>query len=178
MRAGSGHGVRTAAPVAEGLQREDGDLRQVLSLSATTAFRGEVAVGPSSSVGRGADRNPQAAAFRGILAAVVLPGAFAGPAYAQSGPPAANPIWIQMIPFVLIILIFYFLILRPQQKRQKALQKMIEGLRKGDRVVTGGGIYGTIFSIKDDTVLVEVSKEVRIEFAKSAITAVVPGGGE
>lgn len=97
-----------------------------------------------------------------------------GIAAAQTGgTPAANPIYIQMIPFALIIVIFYFLILRPQQKRQKALQKMIEGLRKGDRVLTGGGMYGVVFAIKEDTVVLEVGKDVRVEFAKSAITAVV-----
>ena len=95
-------------------------------------------------------------------------------ALAQSGPAPGNPIYIQMLPLVLVIIIFYFLILRPQQKRQKALQKMIEGLRKGDRVLTAGGIYGIVFAIKEDTVILEVGKDVRAEFAKSAITAVVP----
>ena len=94
-------------------------------------------------------------------------------AWAQDGMPPANPIYIQMIPFALIIVIFYFLILRPQQKRQKALRAMIEGLRKGDRVLTGGGIYGTVFVIKDNSVVLEIGKDVRVEFAKSAVSAVV-----
>ena len=97
-------------------------------------------------------------------------------ASAQDGMSPANPIYIQMIPFALIIVIFYFLILRPQQKRQKALRAMIEGLRKGDRVLTGGGIYGTVFVIKDNSVVLEIGKAVRVEFAKSAVSAVVASG--
>ena len=109
--------------------------------------------------------------FMAILAILAgLPGVAQG----QGDRPPGNPLYIQMIPFALIIVIFYVLILRPQQKRQKTLQKMIEGLRKGDRVLTGGGIYGTVFAIKGDTVVLEIGKDVRVEFAKSAITAVVP----
>ncbi|MEZ4648604.1 MAG: preprotein translocase subunit YajC [Candidatus Eisenbacteria bacterium] len=105
--------------------------------------------------------------------AVLLLHLSAGSALAQS-PAPGNPFYIQMLPLVLVIIIFYFLILRPQQKRQKTLQKMIEGLKKGDRVLTAGGLYGIVFAMKEDTVILEVGRDVRAEFAKSAITAVVP----
>lgn len=112
------------------------------------------------------------------IASTLAAGALLGPglARAQAGGGGGGPSpWLgQIFLFGSIMLIFYFLILRPQQKRQRALQKMIEGLRKGDRVVTSGGMYGTVFAIKDDTVVLEIGKEVRVEFAKSAITAVVP----
>lgn len=148
------------------------------------AIRAAGAIGAADSVGAaGAISLAGAIGAARAVGAISLAGAailltWAETAHAQNGGAPANPIYIQMIPFVLIILIFYFLILRPQQKRQKAMHKMIEGLRKGDRVLTGGGMYGTIFSIKDDSVLIEVSKDVRVEFSKSAITAIVPGSSE
>jgi preprotein translocase subunit YajC len=70
-------------------------------------------------------------------------------------------------------LIFYFLILRPQQRRQKEMQKMITGLKRGDRVLTTGGLYGTIWDGKDDVLVVKITEEVKVEVAKTAVQAVV-----
>ena len=77
------------------------------------------------------------------------------------------------IPLILIFAIFYFLLIRPQQKRQRELQKMISQLKKGDRVITTGGIYGTIASIKEKSILLKVDENTKIEVAKSAIAGVV-----
>ena len=77
-----------------------------------------------------------------------------------------------IITFVLIILIFYFLIIRPQKKRDKETKAMLAAMRKGDRVVTIGGIHGTIITVKDQTVVVKVDDSARIEFSKSAISTV------
>ena len=75
--------------------------------------------------------------------------------------------------FVAIIAIFYFLIYRPQKKRDKEAKEMIAAMKKGDRVVTIGGIHGTIITVKDKTVVVKVDDSARIEFSKEAISSVV-----
>lgn len=78
-----------------------------------------------------------------------------------------------IIMFVAIIAIFYFLIYRPQKKRDKEAKEMIAAMKKGDRVVTIGGIHGTIITVKDKTVVVKVDDSARIEFSKEAISSVV-----
>jgi len=84
---------------------------------------------------------------------------------------SANPLAMWM-PIILIFVIMYFLILRPQAKRQKEQQKMLESLQKGDEVVTAGGIYGTIVGMKekDTIVIVEVDKNVKLSVARSSIS--------
>ncbi|MDR0540159.1 MAG: preprotein translocase subunit YajC [Spirochaetaceae bacterium] len=80
---------------------------------------------------------------------------------------------LSFLPFVLIIAIFYFLIIRPQNKKQKETQKMLEALKKGDKVVTIGGIHGTIHSVKDKTVVLKVDENTKIEFLRSAISSIL-----
>ena len=82
---------------------------------------------------------------------------------------------INLIFFALLIFVFYFFLIRPQSKRQKEIQKKVEAMKKGDKVVTNGGMIGTIHSISDDTVLVEIDSNVKARFQKSAITDVNPG---
>ncbi len=77
-----------------------------------------------------------------------------------------------IIMFVAIIAIFYFLIYRPQKKRDKEAKAMIAAMKKGDKVVTIGGIHGTIITVKDKTVVVKVDDSARIEFSKEAISTV------
>ena len=79
-----------------------------------------------------------------------------------------------LVTFVLIIAIFYFLLIRPQKKKDKETKAMIEAMKKGDKVVTIGGIHGTIITVKDQTVVVKVDDAARIEFSKSAISSVTP----
>ena len=79
---------------------------------------------------------------------------------------------VTIITFVLIILIFYFLIIRPQKKRDKETKAMLAAMKKGDRVVTIRGIHGTIVTVKDQTVVIKVDDSARIEFSKSAISTV------
>jgi preprotein translocase subunit YajC len=88
----------------------------------------------------------------------------------QSGNPAS--FITSLIPFAAIIAIFYFLIIRPQSKKQKETQKMLAALKKGDKVVTIGGIRGTIQSIREGTVIVKVDDNVKVEFSRSAISSV------
>jgi len=88
---------------------------------------------------------------------------------AQSGPMGGL---MQFLPFLLIIAVFYFLIIRPQSKKQKETQKMLAALKKGDRVVTIGGVHGTIQSVREKTVVVKVDDTTKIEFARSAVSSV------
>lgn len=87
------------------------------------------------------------------------------------GGSGANPMAGMLLPMIAIFAIMYFLVMRPQAKRQKEHQKMMESLQKGDNVVTAGGIYGTIVGTKDkDTVLIlEVDKNVKLNVARSSI---------
>ncbi len=78
-----------------------------------------------------------------------------------------------VLPFILIIAIFYFFIIRPQNKKQKETEKMINALKKGDKVVTIGGIHGVVSSTKEKTVIVKVDDNTKLEFNRSAIATVV-----
>lgn len=73
------------------------------------------------------------------------------------------------LPLILIVVVFYFFMIRPQMKRQKDLRKYRESLQKGDKVITTGGIYGKVNAIKDDHILVEVDDNVKLKIDKSAI---------
>lgn len=77
-----------------------------------------------------------------------------------------------IVPFVLIIGIFYFFLIRPQNKKQKETQRMIDALQKGDKVVTIGGIHGVVSSTKEKTIIVKVDDNTKIEFSRSAIASV------
>jgi preprotein translocase subunit YajC len=79
---------------------------------------------------------------------------------------------LSFAPFILIIAIFYFLIIRPQNKKQKETQKMLEALKKGDKIVTVGGVHGSISTVRESTVIVRVDDNTKIEFSRSAIAQV------
>lgn len=81
--------------------------------------------------------------------------------------------WGILIVMPLIILVFYFLVMRPQNKKQKEAKKMLEGLRKGDKIVTIGGLRGTVVSVKDDTVVLKVDDNTKLEYSKNAVSAVL-----
>lgn len=80
-----------------------------------------------------------------------------------------------LLPFLLVFAVIYFLMLRPQIKRQKEMSKMLGALKKGDRVLTTGGIYGTIVGIKEkeDTLVLKIDSEVKVELQRSAIVKIV-----
>jgi preprotein translocase subunit YajC len=79
------------------------------------------------------------------------------------------------LPLILLFAVFYFLLIRPQQKRAKTHKQFIENLKKGDRVVTSGGMYGTITGVTDDSVTIEVAEKVRVRVLKSAIADYAKG---
>lgn len=81
-----------------------------------------------------------------------------------------------LIMFGLIFVIFYFMIVRPQQRRQKERQKMLEALKKGDKVLTAGGIHGVIIGIEDKTVLVQIADGVKVKVDRGSVSAVVKEG--
>jgi preprotein translocase subunit YajC len=80
----------------------------------------------------------------------------------------ANPL-MSFLPLLLIIVIFYFFMIRPQMKRQKEVRRFRESLAKGDKVVTTGGIYGRIIEVKETTVTLEIAKDVQIKVDKNGI---------
>ena len=88
-------------------------------------------------------------------------------------PDAGGSPWMQLIPFVLVIGIFYFIILLPMRNKQKKVQEFLETLKVGDKVVTTGGIYGQVTRIGGDSVQLQIAdlgdKKVRIEISKAAV---------
>lgn len=91
----------------------------------------------------------------------------------QTDAAAGGSLMSTVIMFGLIFVIFYFFLIRPQNKKQKETEKMIAALKKGDKVVTIGGIHGTIATTKEATVVVKVDDGTKIEFSRSAIATVV-----
>ena len=88
---------------------------------------------------------------------------------------AANPtgqMVSTLVTFGLVFVVFYFLIIRPQNKKQKEAKKMIEAVKKGDKIVTIGGVHGTVHAVKEGTVVVKVDDDCKIEFSKSAVATV------
>ncbi len=78
--------------------------------------------------------------------------------------------WMTIVPLILIFAVFYFLMIRPQRKKQKEHQHLIEELKRGDRVVTAGGIYGVIESISDDNIVIKVESGATMRVAKGSVT--------
>jgi preprotein translocase subunit YajC len=104
--------------------------------------------------------------------------------FAQAAAPAGAPTQAdQMLHMVSILAItvgiFYFLIIRPQQRKQKETEAMLSSIKKGDRVLTSGGLYGTVIGkgAKDDVVVLKVADDVKMEFSKAAIVQVVERSG-
>ena len=86
-----------------------------------------------------------------------------------SGQPAGG--FSPLIPMILMFIIFYFLLIRPQQKKNKEHRQMIENLKKGDRIITGGGLHGRITGLSDTTLTVEISEKVRVKVNRSSIAS-------
>jgi preprotein translocase subunit YajC len=96
------------------------------------------------------------------------------PAYAQTTGLMDQSALVQFLPLVLIFVVFYFLLIRPQQKKQKEHRVMLDALRRGDRVVTGGGILGTVNRVvSPEEVEVDIASGVRVRLVRSTITSVL-----
>jgi preprotein translocase subunit YajC len=97
------------------------------------------------------------------------------PAYAQAGGAPAGFDLISLMPLVLIFVVFYFLLIRPQQRKMKSHREMIGSVKRGDKVLTAGGIIGTVVKLEesDDVLLVEIAKDIRVRVARSTISDVL-----
>lgn len=82
------------------------------------------------------------------------------------------------IPFILIFVIFYFLILRPQQKQSKQRQEMLKSIKRGDNVITSGGLYGKVLNIVDDVITLEIAKGVSVRVSRAGISGLAGTNGE
>ncbi len=83
------------------------------------------------------------------------------------------------IPLLLMFAVFYFLLIRPQQKKQRDLREMLDSLKTGDQIVTSGGLYGTIIGFgEDNRVKVKIAENVKVDIARSAISSKITGGAE
>jgi preprotein translocase subunit YajC len=103
---------------------------------------------------------------------LVLPLLLGGQQAAEGAPAGPASLITSLLPFAAIIAIFYFLIIRPQNKKQKETQKMLSALKKGDKIVTIGGIHGTIQSVKETSVIIKIDDNVKMEVSRSAVSGV------
>jgi preprotein translocase subunit YajC len=93
------------------------------------------------------------------------------PAYAQGSGAAGGDVFVSLLPLVLIFIVFYFLLIRPQQQKMKQHRSMLEALKKGDQVLTGGGIVGKVTRVDaDGMVMVEIAQGVQVKVAKGTIS--------
>jgi preprotein translocase subunit YajC len=96
----------------------------------------------------------------------------AAPAAAGQAP--QQPAWLGFAPMVLLVIVFYFVLIRPQQKRAKELAKLVSSLKSGDKVITTSGVVGTVISVKDTTVTLK-SFDAKMEVTKSSVTQILEG---
>ena len=105
-----------------------------------------------------------------------------GMAYAMGGLPGGGGQgggFTAFIPLVLMFVVFYFLLIRPQQKKQRDLKEMLSSLKTGDQIVTSGGLYGTIIGFgEDNRIKVKIAENVKVDIARSAISSKVAGAIE
>jgi preprotein translocase subunit YajC len=91
-------------------------------------------------------------------------------------PPAqggeGGSIWSMVLMFGSIIAIFYFMIIRPQQKRTKEREALLESIKKGDKIITAGGMHGTVIGIEDKTVLIQIADNVKVKLERSSVSVV------
>ncbi|MFO7654985.1 MAG: preprotein translocase subunit YajC [Candidatus Krumholzibacteriia bacterium] len=83
---------------------------------------------------------------------------------------------VSFLPLILIMLVFWFMIIRPQKRQQEQRRAMLESLKKGDRVVTSGGLFATILNVKEDRLVATIADGIKVEIAKAAVTGVVEKG--
>jgi len=93
-------------------------------------------------------------------------------AEAAQGAPAGSPLGSMLFPLVLMFVIFYFLLIRPQQKKQKQHQDMLQSVRKGDKVVTSSGLYGVVVKVTEKDIVLEVADKVNLRFTIGSIGTV------
>ena len=95
-------------------------------------------------------------------------------AFAEDAPQSSGPNLLGLAPLVILFIIFYFLLIRPQQKKAREHKEMLSKVAAGDNVVTTGGIYGKVASVAEDTVTLEIAANVRVKVSKDAVAARKP----
>jgi preprotein translocase subunit YajC len=93
---------------------------------------------------------------------------------AQGSGAEANPMWTFVVPMVFMVAIFYFLLIRPQQKKAKEHKQMLDNLKRGDRVITAGGLIGDIAAISDQTLTIEIADKVRVDVGRAYVAGFAP----
>lgn len=104
---------------------------------------------------------------------------FSTPAYAQAATAAPGGTFaflVQIVPLLLLLVIFWFLIIRPQQQKLKAHRAMVDAVKKGDEVVTGGGLIGKVSRVADNEVEIELGPTVKVRALKGTLSSVTPRG--
>lgn len=89
----------------------------------------------------------------------------------------APPAWLQFLPIIGMVVIFYFLLFRPQMQKQKQHRAKIEAVKKGDQVVTAGGLVGKVAKVDDTYVEIDIARDVRVKAVKQTIGDIIPPGG-
>ncbi len=106
------------------------------------------------------------------IASLVVAITFITPAYAEAAVPGGGG-FASLVPLVLIMVIFYFLLIRPQQKKVKEHRNTVDALKKGDKVLTGGGIYATVTDVQEDVLTVRIAEDVTIKVKKDTVAGVI-----
>lgn len=88
-------------------------------------------------------------------------------------PAAGTNIWQMIWPFLLMFAVFYFLLIRPQQKKQKQRTALLNQIKKGDKITTIGGLHGTVVELSDDTVVIRINDTTKMTFERSAVNTIV-----
>lgn len=94
-----------------------------------------------------------------------------------AGASEASPMWTFVVPMIFMVAIFYFMLIRPQQRKAKEHRQLLENIKRGDKVITNGGILGVIVNIDDQIVTLEVADKVRIEVGRPYIAGFAPKKG-
>lgn len=97
------------------------------------------------------------------------PSADPGPLFAMASPPQGGGAWLQLVPFALVLAIFYFIILLPMKRKQQKVQQFLAALKVGDRVITTGGLHGQITKVSEEVVQLQIADKVRVDVARAAI---------
>ena len=94
---------------------------------------------------------------------------FPDPVFAMAASPDGGSPWLQLVPFALVLAIFYFIILLPMKRKQQKVQHFLEALKVGDKVITTGGLYGQITRLGEQSIQLQIANNVRVEIAKAAV---------
>ena len=92
------------------------------------------------------------------------------PAYAQAASPGGGDFFVSLLPLILIFVVFYFLLIRPQQKKMKDHRAMIAALKRGDQIVTAGGMFGKITKVEETSLTVEIARDVQVKIARGTVS--------